>query len=114
MRLCPFGAISEPSDEPTAHTVPGQPPRQTPVEATRALRPVCRDGLGPQLQQKQIGHDRHRHRVLDAISPFGNLVLLHAHDPFQCFEPQFHPPPAHIHARNRPRGDGLRPIGHED
>jgi hypothetical protein len=63
-------------------------PGKGPLQAKRAPRPVSRDVLGLQLQQEQIGHDRHRHGALDAVSLFGHLMWPQTHDPFQFFAQQ--------------------------
>jgi hypothetical protein len=68
-------------------------PGKRPLQAKRAPQPVCRDVLGPQLQQAQRGHERHRHRALDAVRLVGNLMRPQAHDPLPFFAPQLHPPP---------------------
>jgi hypothetical protein len=39
-------------------------PRQCPLQAKCAPWTVRRDILGLQLEQEQIGHNRHRHRAL--------------------------------------------------
>jgi hypothetical protein len=92
------------------HHLPGK----RALQAKRAPRSVRRDVFGAQLEQEQIGHDRHRHGAFHPVDLFRDLMLAQPDDSFHFFHQQLHPPPAQIHAHNLPRGDGLWQIGHED
>jgi hypothetical protein len=63
----------------------GDLPGKRPLQAKRAPWTVCRDVLHPEVEQEQIGHDRHGYGALDAADLFGNLMLSQAHHSFQFF-----------------------------
>ena len=58
-------------------------PCKRPLQAKRAPRPVCGDVSGPPFEQEQIGHDRHRHRALNTVGLFGDLMLAQTDHAFQ-------------------------------
>ena len=55
-------------------------PSKRPLQVKRAPWAIRRNVLRMQLEQEQIGHDRHRHRAFHPIGLFGDLILAQAHD----------------------------------
>jgi hypothetical protein len=58
-------------------------PSEGPLQPKRTPWAVCWDVLGMQLEQQQIGHDRHGHRALDTIDFFGDLMLAQTDHTFE-------------------------------
>jgi hypothetical protein len=84
------------------------------LQTKRAPRPVCEDIFGVQLEQEQIGHDRHRDRALHPIDFLGDLMLAQAHHPFEFVHQQLDLPPSQVDAGDLPCRHRLRQIGHQD
>jgi hypothetical protein len=87
-------------------------PGKQPLEAKRAPRAVRRDVLGSQLEEQQLGYDRHR--AFNAIRLASDLMLPQPHNAFEFLHERLDQSSLQIAADNLPRGHGFRQIGHEE
>src|SRR5919197_6234938 len=89
-------------------------PGNRPLQAKGTPGLVRRDIFGTQLEQEQIGHDRHGYRAFHPLDLFGDLMLPQPHDAFEFLHQQLYPPPAEIDGDNLTCGHHLWQMGHED
>jgi hypothetical protein len=55
------------------------------LQAKRTPRAIRRNILGLELEQEQVGHNRHRDRAFDSSHVFGDLMLAQCGAPFNSF-----------------------------